>query len=178
MVDTLITYGPWVGVLGMIVVAINFYKVTRYPGGNELMEKIAGQIYSGAMTFLKREYSIISIFMVIVFIALYILLSKWTAIAYLMGALCSMLAGYIGMQAATRTASRTTQAAKDGGISLALTVSFTGGSVMGLTVASLGVIGLGFFFLFLKHDPQNAPLIINGFAITRNLPNRLRKRTR
>jgi K(+)-stimulated pyrophosphate-energized sodium pump len=165
MIDTLTTFAPWVGVLGMIVVAVNFFAVKRYPGGNEVMEKIADRIYKGAMTFLKREYMIISVFMIIVFIALFILLGVWTAIAYLAGAFCSMLAGYIGMQAATRTATRTTQAAKDGGISLALSVSFTGGSVMGLTVASLGVIGLGFFFFFLKSDPLNAPLVINGFAM-------------
>jgi K(+)-stimulated pyrophosphate-energized sodium pump len=165
MTETLASIAPWIGVLGMVVVGINFLTIRRYPPGNETMQRIADRIYAGAMTFLKREYSIIFIFMVIIFIALFVLLSIWTAIAYLSGAVCSMLAGYIGMQAATRTAARTTQAAKDGGAPLALSVSFTGGSVMGLTVAALGVIGLGFFFLFTKHDPQNAPLIINGFAM-------------
>ncbi len=165
MLDTLINVAPWVGALGMVIAGINFFAIKRYPPGNEVMQKIADQIYVGAMTFLKREYSIIAVFMVIVFVALWLLLSMWTAIAYLVGALCSMLAGVIGMQAATRTASRACQAAKDGGISLALSVSFTGGSVMGLTVASLGVIGLGIFFIFTKSDPQGAPLIINGFAM-------------
>jgi len=165
MIDTLVKVIPWIGGLGMVVVAINFFAIKRYPPGNELMQKIADRIYDGAMTFLKREYSIIFVFMVIVFIALFVLLGVWTAVAYLCGAVCSMLAGVIGMQAATRTASRATQAAKDGGISLALSVSFTGGSVMGLTVAALGVIGLGLFFMFTRHDPQNAPLIINGFAM-------------
>jgi K(+)-stimulated pyrophosphate-energized sodium pump len=165
MTDTLIYAAPLVGVVGMVIVAINFFAIKRYPAGNEVMQKIADRIYVGAMTFLKREYSIIAVFMVIVSVALWLLLSKWTAIAYLVGAICSMLAGVIGMQAATRTASRACQAAKDGGISLALSVSFTGGSVMGLTVAALGVIGLGIFFIFTKSDPQGAPLIINGFAM-------------
>ena len=165
MSDTLANIIPWVGALGMVIVGINFFAIKRYPAGNETMQKIADRIYLGAMTFLKREYSIIFVFMVIVFVALAILLSIWTAVAYLCGAVCSMLAGVIGMQAATRTASRATQAAKDGGIAAALSVSFTGGSVMGLTVAALGVIGLGIFFIFTKNDPQNAPLIINGFAM-------------
>jgi K(+)-stimulated pyrophosphate-energized sodium pump len=165
MDSTLVQAIPWVGVLGMVVATITFFSLKKHPPGNELMQEIAQRIYVGAMTFLKREYSIIAIFMIIVFIVLSTLLSLWTGIAYLTGALCSMFAGWFGMQAATRTSARACQGAKDGGTPLALAISFQGGSVMGLTVASLGVIGLGLYFLFLRHDPQSAPLVINGFAM-------------
>jgi len=165
MDSTLVLAIPWVGVLGMVVAIITFFSLKKHPAGNEVMQEIAQRIYVGAMTFLKREYSIIAVFMVIVFIALTTLLSLWTGIAYLTGALCSVFAGWFGMQAATRTSARACQGAKDGGTPLALAISFQGGSVMGLTVASLGVIGLGLYFIFLKHDPANAPLVINGFAM-------------
>lgn len=156
---------PAIGVVGMIIAVITFFMIKKHPPGNELMQKISDRVYVGAMTFLKREYSIIAVFMTIVFIALALLLSVWTGVAYLCGATASMFAGWFGMQAATRTSARACQGAKDGGASSALAIAFQGGSVMGLTVASLGVLGIGLFFLFLRRDPQNAPLIINGFAM-------------
>ncbi len=156
---------PWIGVVGMGVAVITFFAVTRHSPGNEVMQQIGHRVHAGAMVFLKREYSIIAVFMVVVFAALSLLLSIWTGVAYLAGALLSMFAGWFGMEAATRSATRACQGAKDGGTPAALAIAFQGGSVMGLTVASLGVIGIGFFFIFLKHDPQNAPLVINGFAM-------------
>ncbi|UCG53731.1 MAG: sodium-translocating pyrophosphatase [Candidatus Latescibacterota bacterium] len=156
---------PWLGVLGMIAAVITFFGVRRHSPGNEKMQALADKIHAGAMVFLKREYQIIFVFMVIVFIALAILLSIWTGVAYLCGAICSGFAGWFGMEAATRSGSRACQAAKDGGTPKALAVAFQGGSVMGLTVAALGVIGLGFFFYVLHDTPTEAPLIINGFAM-------------
>lgn len=160
-----IVYVPWIGVLGLAFALISYMIVVKRPAGNEKMRAIADKIQLGAMVFLKREYQIISIFMVIVFITLWLTLNIWTSIAFLCGALSSMLAGYIGMKASTKANVRTCQAAKDGGTPLALSVAFCGGSVMGMTVAALGVIGLGFFFYFLRHDSLNAPLIINGYAM-------------
>jgi K(+)-stimulated pyrophosphate-energized sodium pump len=165
MATTLIQAMPWVGVGGMVIAIITFFFVKKRDPGNELMQQIAGRVYRGAMTFLKREYTMIGVFMTVVFIALYFLLSPWTATAYLVGATFSMFAGWLGMQSATRCSAPTTQAAKTGGAPAALAVAFEGGSVMGLTVASLGVIGIGFFFLIHHGDPENAPLIINGFAM-------------
>jgi len=165
MNSMLLTLIPWVGVVGMFFAVLNYLAVRKYSPGNEKMQSIAGKIHLGAMVFLKREYQLIAVFMIAVFIALSLLLNKYTGIAYLSGAICSMLAGWFGMEAATRTGSRACQAAKDGGTSLALIVAFKGGSVMGLSVASLGIIGLGFFFLFTKSEPEKAPLIINGFAM-------------
>ncbi|MCH7549106.1 MAG: sodium-translocating pyrophosphatase, partial [Candidatus Krumholzibacteriota bacterium] len=156
---------PWVGVAGMVIAVITYFMMKRHSPGNELMQSISDKVHMGAMTFLKREYSMLAVFAAIVFTALYLLLGSGTAIAYLVGAVLSAFAGWFGMEAATRCSPRTTQAAKDGGAPLALAVAFEGGSVMGITVASLGVIGIGFFFLYLKHDPANAPVIINGFAM-------------
>lgn len=156
----IISFVPWIGILGIIIAIITYFDVKRRPAGNELMQKIANTIHHGAFVFLRREYQIIAIFIVVIFIVLSLLLSIYTALAFLSGAVCSMLAGLFGMEAATRSSVRTCQAAKDGGIHKALTVAFRGGSVMGISVAALGVVGLGFFFLFTKN-----PLIINGFAM-------------
>ena len=156
---------PLLGIAGMYFAVKNYKAVKLYDPGDEKMVAIAEKIHQGAMVFLRREYTIIAIFMAVVFIALSASLSFWTGVAYLSGAFCSMLAGWFGMEAATRTSNRTCQGAKDGGAPLALYISFLGGSVMGLSVASLGVIGLGVWFLALKHNPTTAPLIINGFAM-------------
>lgn len=165
MIQTLLPLIPCIGVVGMFFAVLNYLAVRKYSPGNEKMQSIAEKIHLGAMVFLKREYQLIAVFMLAVFIALSLLIEVYTGIAYLCGAICSMLAGWFGMEAATRTGSRACQAAKDGGTPLALVVAFKGGSVMGLSVASLGIIGLGFFFLFTKSNPAKAPLIINGFAM-------------
>ncbi|MDK1030445.1 MAG: sodium-translocating pyrophosphatase [Planctomycetia bacterium] len=155
-----LSIAPWVGVLGLVFAMLTYLSLRRFPAGNEKMQAIAEKIRAGAMVFLKREYTIIAIFMVLVFLALYGTISIWTGIAYLCGALCSMLAGLLGMQAATRSSSRTCQGAIDGGISRALMIAFRGGSVMGMCVAALGLAGIGFVYMFTKD-----PLIITGFAM-------------
>ena len=151
---------PWVGVAGMLVAVLTYFNVKRYPEGTEVMKKIADKIHHGAFVFLKREYSIIALFIVVIFAVLTFALSLQTAIAFLVGAVCSMGAGLLGMEAATRSSVRACQGAKDGGIGRALVIAFSGGSVMGISVAALGVIGIGFYFLFTQ-DPK----IINGFAM-------------
>ncbi len=153
---------PWFGIAGLIFSIGAYFKMKRHPAGNELMQKIAGKIHDGAFVFLKKEYQIIFAFIVIIFIVLTFTpgLGVQTAIAFLTGALCSMGAGVLGMEAATRASVRAMQGAKDGGIGKALAIAFGGGSVMGVAVAAIGVVGLGFYFLFTK-DPR----IINGFAM-------------
>jgi K(+)-stimulated pyrophosphate-energized sodium pump len=151
---------PWLGIAGILMAVITYFDIKRKPAGDELMQKIAGMIHNGAFVFLKREYQIIAIFIVILFIALTYALNLMTAIAFLAGALCSMIAGLLGMEAATRSSVRACQGAKDGGTGLALSIAFRGGSVMGISVAALGVVGLGFYFMFTK-DPK----IISGFAM-------------
>jgi K(+)-stimulated pyrophosphate-energized sodium pump len=123
------------------------------------MREIAGLIQQGAVAFLKREYKALAIFIVIVFIVIALAIKIDTAIAFLSGAICSMFAGFIGMTAATRANVRTSQAAMLGQ-NRALVVSFTGGAVMGMAVASVGLFGLGIFYLIYKD-----PTVISGFAM-------------
>ena len=160
MISTLIQVTPIIGLLGMIAAVIAFFGVSKHSPGNKKMQDIADKIHTGAMVFLKREYTIISVFMVVIFIALATMLSLWTGVAYLAGAICSGFAGWFGMEAATRTGPRACQGAKDGGTPGALAIAFQGGSVMGLTVAALGVIGLGVFFYFLKETPPKLRLLL------------------
>jgi len=161
---------PWLGVLGMVAAVVTYFAVLKHPAGNETMQGISEKVYLGAMVFLKREYRIIAIFMVLVFAVLAVSpgLGLPTALAYLSGALFSMLAGWLGMKAATRCGTRACQGAIDGGTPKALAIAFQGGSVMGLAVASLGVVGLGFLYLILVRDQTSAfaaPVVINGFAM-------------
>ncbi len=165
MMESLMPAIPWVGVAGMVIAVITFALMKRHDPGTEEMRRISDKVHLGAMTFLKREYSILVVFAALVFAALTWQLGIRTGVAYVVGACFSAFAGWFGMEAATRCSPRTTQAARTGGAPAALAVAFQGGSVMGLTVASLGVIGLGFFFLYLRHDPAGAPLVINGFAM-------------
>lgn len=156
----LIPYSFIIGLLGLAFALILYFLIKRYPTGDKLMNEIAEAVHSGAMIFLRREYSYILIFVILVFIVLWRLFSIYTSLAFLTGASCSMLAGYIGLKASTRTAVRSTQGAILGGTPQALTVAFQGGSVMGISVAALGVVGIGIFYFFTK-DPK----IINGFAM-------------
>ena len=154
---------PVLGAVGLVVAFIIYAAIKRLPEGNEVMKDIASQIHIGAMAFLKREYVVLSVFVLIVVILLGSFLNLETAIAYLSGALCSILAGLFGMQAATCANVRTAEAARSVGQGKALLTAFDGGSVMGVSVASIGLIGVGIFFI-LFGDPAHAS-IINGFAM-------------
>ncbi len=160
----LTVYAPFVGILSLIIAWLIFGYVKKQPNGSPLMQELEEQIHVGAMTFLKREYSILIIFIGIVFILLGAGVSWKTAIAFLTGAFCSMLAGYSGMTAATRGNSRTAEAANKSGQAKALNVSYFSGSVMGLAVAGLGLLGLGFWFWIWGGSPETAQYI-NGFAM-------------
>lgn len=151
---------PLLGVFGILVAIWTYFDVKRKNQGSARMIEIAEEVHLGAMVFLKREYTVIIIFGLIVFVVLAKFLSLGTALAYLLGAFCSMLAGVLGMEAATRSSARTTQAAVDGGTPAALDVAFRGGSVMGISVAALGLLGLSVVYILTKD-----PLIINGFAM-------------
>ena len=161
--DFLANISPFLGFGGLAAAWFIYQGVVSRPDGNEKMREIGGYIYEGAMAFLRREYTILAYFVVIVFLLLTIFISVRTGIAFVSGGLCSMLAGLFGMQAATKANVRTTQAAKDSGEGEALLVAFDGGAVMGLSVASIGLIGVG-FFLWLYHTPETAKYI-NGFAM-------------
>ncbi|MCF8032016.1 MAG: sodium-translocating pyrophosphatase [Desulfarculaceae bacterium] len=155
---------PFLALFGLLVAFLIYGYVKKQPNGNELMQKLEGQIHAGAMAFLKKEYSILAIFAVIVFLLLGFGIAWPTAIAFVTGALCSICAGYSGMTAATRGNSRTAEAANKHGQAKALNVSYFSGAVMGLAVASLGMLGVGFWFWYYGHDPVTAQYI-NGFAM-------------
>jgi K(+)-stimulated pyrophosphate-energized sodium pump len=153
---------PIMGVVGMFFAFLIYGWLVKQPAGNEKMVEIATAIQEGAMAFLKAEYKILAVFIVIVWAILTFALRWETGIAYLGGAFCSIAAGLIGMNAAVRANVRVTQAAKDGGQDKALVVAFFGGAVMGLSVASLGVLGVGILFLTLMKVDLS---IITGFSM-------------
>ena len=153
------------GILGLVSAFIIFNIVKRYPEGEGKVVEIAAEIHHGAMVFMRREYTILGIFVVVV--AVLIALSDLglnTMYAFLLGALCSGSAGYIGMYTATKANVRTTVAANTQGASQALTVAFYGGSIMGLTVAAMGLFGLGLLYLYFGGDPEHAHAI-HGFGM-------------
>ncbi|MFZ5980344.1 MAG: sodium-translocating pyrophosphatase [Candidatus Zixiibacteriota bacterium] len=153
-----------IGLVGLLFAIILYFMIRSKDAGTDLMKEISGVIHDGAMVFLKREYFILVIFIIVVFALLSWKIQLQTALTFLGGALCSMLAGFIGMKAATRANVRTCAAAKDKGQPEALSIAFTGGSVMGMTVASLGLIGVGVVFYLFGGSTETSD-IINGFAM-------------
>ncbi|MGN6214956.1 sodium-translocating pyrophosphatase [Parafilimonas sp.] len=155
MTETLFLLVPVMGVIGLIYTFIKFNWVSKQDAGNDHMKTISTYIAEGAMAFLKAEWKILGYFVVIVALLLGVMASSnphshWAiALAFVIGAVCSATAGYIGMKVATKANVRTAQAARTS-LSKALKVSFTGGSVMGLGVAGLAVLGLSGLFLVLK----------------------------
>jgi len=154
---------PILGFVGMVIAAWIYLALVRRPAGNARMTEIGDAIHEGAMAFLKREYRVLAIFVVVVFALLSWQLDLPTGLAFLGGALCSAFAGFLGMKAATKANVRTTEAAREHGEGEALQVAFLGGSVMGVSVASLGLLGVGLLFLWFG-DPTSAR-VINGFAM-------------
>ena len=159
------------GFFGLLIAWKLFEGVDDESAGNEKMTEIADAIHEGAMVFLSREYKILGYFIGGIFLLLLFLISMqkglwigfWTAVSYAVGAGCSMLAGFFGMNAATTSGVRTSQAAVDGGQPKALIVAFNGGAVMGLCVASLGLLGVGGLFLLFGRGESFT--VISGFAM-------------
>jgi K(+)-stimulated pyrophosphate-energized sodium pump len=147
---------PAMGLLGLIYTLIKFNWVSKQDAGNDRMKEISTYIAEGAMAFLKAEWKILSYFVVIVAILLGFMASRnpnshWSIlVSFILGAVFSATAGYIGMKVATKANVRTANAARTS-LAKALNVSFTGGSVMGMGVAGLAVLGLGSLFIILRH---------------------------
>ena len=157
---------PILGVAGLVIALIIYFLVRRYPAGDDKVREIADQIHNGAMVFMRREYSLLALFSALLVILLILErehLGISTAIAFVVGAVASASAGWIGMYAATQANVRTTTAAQTKGAAAALSVSFFGGSIMGLAVASLGLLGLGIVF-YLFGNPADAHHI-HGFGM-------------
>lgn len=151
------------GAAGLVFAMILFISMKSQPAGTEKMIEIADAIHDGAMAFLKREYSILAIFVIVVAGLLGWGIGLSTMYAFVAGAACSIMAGLSGMQSATYANVRTTEAARSKGEGAALLISFNGGAVMGIAVASLGLIGLGLLFRVYGH-PETA-YVINGFGM-------------
>ncbi len=161
----------WAPIAGVAALLFAFYLVSRInkvSPGNDTMQEIAKAIHEGAMAFLYREYKTLGVFVVAVAIIIFITgkltpgaesLQPETAFAFIIGALCSVTAGFIGMQVATKANVRTANAAQESA-NKALGVAFSGGAVMGMSVVGLGLIGIGIVtFLF------DSPSVVNGFAL-------------
>ncbi|WP_152286286.1 sodium-translocating pyrophosphatase [Flavicella marina] len=152
--ELIVNYLPLFGVLALAFVFLKNSWVSKQDVGSEKMAKIATNIADGAMSFLKAEYKILSVFVIAVAVLLFFKGSSesnsngMVAVSFIVGAICSALAGFIGMKVATKANVRTTQAARSS-LGKALEVAFAGGAVMGLGVVGLGVLGLsGLFMLF------------------------------
>jgi K(+)-stimulated pyrophosphate-energized sodium pump len=179
MKDLLFYAVPAMGIFGLLYTMLKFNWVSKQPAGNDRMKEISTYIAEGAMAFLKAEWKILGYFVVIVALLLGFMATKnedshWTiAVAFVIGAVFSATAGYIGMKVATKANVRTAEAAKTS-LSKALNVSFTGGSVMGLGVSGLAVLGLGGLYLILKQyfyvtgDPKEMLRtieVLTGFSL-------------
>ena len=179
--DKLIYVVPVLGLVGLFYTFIKFNWVSKQDAGNDKMQEISKHIADGAMAFLKAEWKILGYFVVIVGILLAVMASAnphshWLiAVAFVIGAVFSATAGYIGMKVATKANVRTAQAARTS-LSKALKVSFTGGSVMGLGVAGLAVLGLGgLYIVFKMYFANGAPInseemfrtieVLTGFSL-------------
>ena len=155
---------PVIGVVGMLAALFVYMLVMKYPDGEDKVKKIGDQIHTGALAFMKTEYKYLSIFIVVIVLLAWYALGPYTALSIIVGAICSSVAGFIGMYAATKANVRTATAAQKDGPAAALSVSFYGGSIMGLCVASLGLIGLGtlyYFYVPAGIDPHK----LEGFAM-------------
>jgi K(+)-stimulated pyrophosphate-energized sodium pump len=164
-------FALWTGLAGLALAALTYFSVRRQPAGEARMQDLAEQIHAGAMAFLKREYTVVVPFLALVAALLYWAVGPYTALSYVAGGLCSIFAGVAGMEAATRANVRTSEAARASGQAKALRIAFNGGAVMGLSVASLGLVGIGAIFTLmatrtLSEDAwRNFSEVISGFAM-------------
>lgn len=173
--DFIMNYAPVIGalagVLALLFAVVLAKRVTAVEPGNDRMVEIMNSIHEGAMAFLGRQYKTLVIFVVVM--ALVIVgagmitggteggLNPLTAVPFLIGAVCSILAGNIGMRIATKANARTANAAQASGLNKALSVAFSGGAVMGMSVVGLGLLGLGIVVLLFPGQSD----IINGFSL-------------
>ena len=152
------------GILGLLSAYFVYLKVKASPEGTGKVKEIGDEIHLGAMVFMASEYKRLALFCIVCIVALYFSLGWETAISFFVGAACSGVAGFIGMYTATKANVRTAVAANEKGASEALNVAFFGGSIMGLTVASMGLFGIGILFYYFGGDIKTIHSI-EGFAM-------------
>lgn len=154
------------GVLGLAIATFFYFKVLSLGKGTETMERIAGYIREGAMAFLFRQYKVLAVYCIVVGGLIAYALGALAAVSFILGAFLSLLAGYVGMKAATYANVKTTQAARTGSKPLALLTALDGGAVMGLSVAGLGAIGLGvLYIMFQNAEDKVLSTVLHSFAV-------------
>ena len=158
---------PLIGILGLACAAFIFSRIRKMPAGEGEIAEIAEQIHNGAMVFMKREFKILIVFAAVVGVILWFK-DHFESLAFFLGAASSGIAGFIGMYTATKANVRTTIAAHNSGAREALKTAFFGGTIMGLTVASMGLIGVGGLFVFFGESEKDIH-IIHGFAMGASL---------
>lgn len=165
--ENLILY-PIIGLIALLFAAFLSSKINKVSAGDDRMKEISSYIHEGAMAFLKREYKTLAIFIVVLFVILAVGINVQTAVCFLVGAVFSTLAGFFGMQVATRANVRTANAAREKGMNGALSVAFSGGAVMGMCVVGLGILGVSALYIILTSmniDPEEVVNIITGFGL-------------
>ncbi|MFL2630781.1 MAG: sodium-translocating pyrophosphatase [Thermodesulfobacteriota bacterium] len=173
LANQFVTYGGIIlAIIGLIYAQVTYNNVRSMPRGNDTQRKLGVTIYNGAMSFIKEEYKYIVIFVAVVGTALFFFLGTGTALAYFGGAILSMTCGWAGMTSACIANSRTAEAANTGGQGPALVTAFKGGSVMGFSVASLGILGISVLFAsYFNSGPITEEILITfatnigGFAM-------------
>ncbi len=154
----------FLGLLGLLSAYAVYLKVKSSSEGEGRVKEIGDEIHLGAMVFMSAEYKRLAIFCLVCILALYFSLGWQTAVSFLLGALCSGIAGFIGMYSATKANVRTAVAAKEKGAAEALNIAFFGGSIMGLTVAAMGLFGIGILFYYFAGNTETIHAI-EGFAM-------------
>jgi K(+)-stimulated pyrophosphate-energized sodium pump len=152
------------GIIGLITAFFLYRFILSFSAGEGKIVEIANEIHLGAMTFIKKEYSILFVFSLLLTAGVFVGLGAQSTLAFVIGALCSSATGFIGMYTSTKANVRTTNSANKFGISESLTVAFFGGSIMGLTVAAMGLLGLGVLYFLFGGDPKTAS-VIHGFGM-------------
>ena len=159
--DMLLNLVPVFGIIALLFAAMLASKVSRQDAGTDRMKEIAGSISEGARALLTAEYKILILFVAVLFVLIGVGIGNWiTAVCFVVGALFSTLAGYFGMTVATKANVRTANAAKESGMNKALSIAFSGGAVMGMCVAGLGVLGVSAIYIF----TGNADILF-GFSL-------------
>ena len=159
--ERLIYFAPVLGICALLFAFYLTKKVGKQDAGTDRMKEIAAFIHEGARAFLTAEYKILVVFVAVLFVLIGIGIGNWvTAVCFLVGALFSTAAGYIGMNVATKANVRTAAAAKDSGMNKALSIAFSGGAVMGMSVVGFGLFGAGVVYILTKN-----PDVLSGFSL-------------
>ena len=159
--EALLRVVPIFGALALLFAAYLAAKVSRQDAGTERMKEIAEAISDGARAFLTAEYRILIFFVIVLFVLIGVGIGNWvTAVCFVVGALFSTLAGYVGMSVATKANVRTANAARESGMNRALSVAFSGGAVMGMCVAGLGVLGVSAIYIITGNVD-----VLSGFSL-------------